>query len=879
MSSTARPPHGPSAHRLDPAELGLLLGRLLAIADDALVVCDAQQRVVVFNEGAERIFGHLADAVLGHSLDLLLPESARPMHARHLAAYARSGVPARRMAERREIQGRRADGALFDAEASIAHVELDGRPYFAAILRDVSQVRAQARLLAQAKADAEAAARAKSLFLANMSHEIRTPLNAVIGMTTLLMDTPMSEEQRECAATIRASGEALLAIVNDVLDYSKAEAGKLDLAQQVFGLRACIEGALDVVAQRAREKGLSLGYLVEDDTPDWLVGDVGRIRQILVNLLSNAVKFTHEGEVHVAVGSRSVGDGPDGAPDRAPDGERLLRLSVHDTGIGIAEQHLPQLFQSFSQLDPSTTRKHGGTGLGLAICKRLAELMGGRIGVVSEPGQGSVFQVELGVRGAAPLEAGMPEPDCLRADVPGLVGRRVLIVDGNLTQRRILTRWALHWGLVPATFPSALEALDRLRHGERYDLAMLDLGRDARDVLVVAEALRRPGRHGLTPGAAEETPIVLLSGQPLGQVGAPLGGGSLARLGVAAMLTKPLKMAVLFETLQAALRQRSAMRRPAALSRPAPLGWRGPWVDPDAHAPRDARDAAQPHDGRAPIAPAAPLHRVLIAEDQDVNQRVAQQLVRRLGYAADLVGNGLEAIDAVERQDYAVVLMDIQMPEMDGLQAARWIARRRGPSARPRLVAMTANAMPGDREACLAAGMDAYVSKPIELAALAAALRQAGLMPAPDGLPPARPQGPPPDAADAADAAAAGQPGVEVPVLDMARWAELRSLDDDLAEPRLLAELVARFQDDVPVHLERLRAALQAGDLRELAALAHRLLSVTDNIGTRRMAVLCAEIERLARSGTLAGAAALFEPLEIEHLAASAALRSGWHRA
>ncbi len=878
-----RPPHGPSAHRLDPAELGLLLGRLLAIADDALVICDAQHRVVVYNEGAERIFGHPAEAVLGGGLDRLLPEAARAVHARHLAAYARSGVPARRMAERREIQGRRADGTLFDAEASIAHVELDGRPYFAAILRDVSLVRTSARLLARAKAEAEAAARAKSLFLANMSHEIRTPLNAVIGMTTLLMDTPMSPEQRDCAATIRASGEALLAIVNDVLDFSKAEAGKLDLEQQVFGLRACIEAALDVVAQRAREKGLSLGYLVEDDTPEWLVGDLGRIRQILVNLLSNAVKFTHEGEVHVSVSSTAV-DGPDGP--HGPHGTLALHLQVHDTGIGIAEAHLPQLFQSFSQLDASTTRKYGGTGLGLAICKRLAELMGGRIGVHSEPGRGSDFQVELRVRRAAPQEAGLPEPDCLRRQVPGLDGKRVLIVDANLTQRRILTRWALHWGLVPATFASALEAQDRLRHGERYDLAVLDLGRDARSardmagLVGVAEALRASGA---------DVPIVLLSGQPLGQGGTPVGGGSLARLGVAALLTKPLKMAVLFDTLQASLRPAATGgtgafgRAVSPPSRPAPLGWRGPWVDPlqaggEPQAQRPVGTTAATITATTATTPPHPSdtsdtsrRRVLIAEDQDVNQRVAQQLVRRLGYAADLVSNGLEAIDAVERADYDVVLMDLQMPEMDGLQAARWIRQRRGPGSRPRLVAMTANALPGDREACLAAGMDGYLPKPIELAALAAALRGAGLAPAP------------PVPGDLA-ASRAPSPwrrldglGLDDPVLDAARLAELRSLDDDEQAAPLLNDLVARFLADTPGHVDLLRAALAGADGTALAASSHRLLSVTDNLGARRMALLCAEIEQHARAGRLGAAAALFERLEVEHLAACAALQAGWH--
>jgi PAS domain S-box-containing protein len=313
---------------LAPADLGALLARLLAIADDAVIVVDSQHKVVLFNEGAEHIFGYRAAQALGEPLAMLLPESARAVHAGHMHEFAHSVSPSRRMAQRSEIQGRRADGALFDAEASISHVRLDDQTYFAAILRDVTETRQ--------------AARAKDLFLANMSHEIRTPLNAVIGMTTLLLDTPMSSEQREFSGTIRASGEALLEIINDILDFSKTEAGKVEIEQEAFDLRRCIEDSLDLVAQRALEKRLNLAYLIEDCTPEALIGDSARIRQILVNLLSNAVKFTLQGEVFVSVDSEPL------------QGEQhRVRFAVHDSGIGIPADQLPLLFHSFTQVDAS----------------------------------------------------------------------------------------------------------------------------------------------------------------------------------------------------------------------------------------------------------------------------------------------------------------------------------------------------------------------------------------------------------------------------------------------------------------------------------------------------------------------------------------------
>ena len=764
---------------LAPANLGALLARLLAIADDAVIVVDAQHQVVLFNEGAEHIFGYAAAHVLGEPLAKLLPESARAVHAGHMHEFARSASPSRRMAQRSEIQGRRGDGTLFDAEASISHVQLDGQTYFTAILRDVTESRQ--------------AARAKDLFLANMSHEIRTPLNAVIGMTTLLLDTPMSPEQREFARTIRASGEALLEIINDILDFSKTEAGKVQIEQAAFDLRRCIEDSLDLVAQRALEKHLNLAYLIEDGTPEALVGDSARIRQILVNLLSNAVKFTHQGEVFVSVDSEPL------------QGElHRIRFAVHDSGIGIPADQLPLLFQSFTQVDASTTRKYGGTGLGLAISKRLAELMGGGISVRSDLGQGSVFHVDVQVKAAA---TAVPA-DFLQRNAPLLVGKRLLVVDDNQTNRRILTRLALRWGMLPSTLPSALEALDRIRHGERFDLAVLDFSMPGMNGLELAAQIRRER-------SAEELPIVMLTSfeqRPALQQGE-------AGAGLAASLSKPIKASELFAMLTAVVQGRGVAAAPAL---PAPLD--------------------------SLLATRQPL-RVLIAEDHPINQRVAVQLLQRLGYRADVAGNGLEAIEAVERQAYDLVLMDIQMPEMDGLQAARWIVQRRGADGLPRIVAMTANAMPGDRETYLAAGMDGYVAKPIEIGALTEVLAQAsrwaeGARVTPEG----------------ADAA-----------IDAQRLEHLRELQDGTA-PSLVRELIDMFVADVPGQLKALAQAAHNADAPQLVSLVHRLLSATDNIGARRMSGLCVEVERLARAGAVDDAAHRVDALAHEYERAQAAL-------
>jgi PAS domain S-box-containing protein len=717
----------------------------------AIVLMDPEGTVTSWNPAAEGLFGYSAEEAIGRDIDDLIATDAS------IRAEATISTERGMRGELVHLITKRThkDGSLVDVEVFGAPVVVgDEAVGLYGLYHDIGE-------LQRAREAAEAATEAKSAFLAAMSHEIRTPLNAVIGMTGLLLDTQLGSEQRRFAEVIRGSGDALLGVINDILDFSKIEAGRLELESTPLDLRGCIESALELVAPLAAQKGLDLAYDLDPEAPTGVVGDLTRLRQILINLLNNAVKFTERGEVVVTVSAEPIGTG-----DR-----HRLTFAVRDTGIGIAEDRRDRLFESFSQVDPSTTRRHGGTGLGLAISNRLVELMGGTMWVESSPGEGSIFRFTIEAE-AAPLP-----PRAFEREVASLRGKRVLIVDDNATNRDILTRQATMWGMDERQTGSPAEALDWIRRGGRFDVVILDLQMSEMDGLTLAEEIGR---------VRADLPLVALT-----SIDSIDPSSSAAFAGY---LTKPVKPSQLFDAL---------------------MGLFGGGL---AESGERAAVVAEPDEH---LAERLPL-RILVVEDNAVNQQLALLLLQKLGYRADVAANGVEALEALERQPYDVVLMDVEMPEMDGVEATRQI-RRMGPvEPRPRIIAVTAKALQGERELCLRAGMDDYLTKPIRLHELIEALRR-----------------------DEDSTAVPAAPVVDPAVLG----GFIASLGARGAKSAV--SLIDTFLDHAAAQLASLRQAVQQREAEDARREAHTLKSNAAAFGATALETMCRELEVAAGADAL----------------------------
>jgi PAS domain S-box-containing protein len=790
--------------------------KLQAVLDAAtqvsIIATDAEGLITVFNSGAERMLGYSAAEMVGKQTPVFLHLDAET-RARGEELSAHFGRPIEGFAvfveqarqetfEEREWTYVPKDGHQITVSLTVTALRTLGQiTGFLGVATDITERRQTQMELLQAKETAEAATRARSEFLANMSHEIRTPMNGILGMTSLLLDSELSNGQRHQAEAISKSGESLLSIINDILDFSKIEAGKLSFETLDFDLHEAVEGCLELLAQRAQSKGLELACLVESNVPARLRGDPGRLRQILTNFVSNAIKFTERGEVVVKV---SVAE--------QTDADALLRFEVRDTGIGIPAEVQGRLFQAFSQADASTSRKYGGTGLGLAISQQLVEIMQGQSGIKSTPGHGSTFWFTARLGRQPDGASGHP---IVRGD---LVNLHVLIVDDNETNREILQHQTRAWQMRPGIARSGCEAFGELRKaratGDPYQVVLLDLHMPGTNGLELASQIR--GERGLA-----DVRLVLLS-----STGGRLNAGELKAAGIDDCLVKPIKQSLLFDCLA------TLMGGGAAGSG------------------RGARKVSPPV---AAVAPAKQKLRILLAEDNAVNQEVAQGLLGKLGYRADAVANGMEVLAALEQLPYDVILMDCQMPDLDGYEATRRIRHFEQERVAPfdwksplHIIAMTANAMEGDREKCLLAGMNDYVGKPVRLDELQAALARHG-------------------GGEVSNGAAAAPPNVTEPAPTpihsaaalLVDFDRLRNVTDD--DPQRIRRLVNIYLTQAVPLLDELRVAIETNSGPVVAEAAHKLVGSSISCGVQAFTEPLRKLERLGQTGDLAGARALLD--------------------
>jgi PAS domain S-box-containing protein len=760
-----------------------LLEHVARTIDDFVLVTDVQGNLTYVNEAVLARSGWTREELLGKQWRLFLGDVNPPGLADAITAATRSG------GFRGDIRNVTRQGEVLWVSLQTSLLLRDGEVAgYVSISRDIGERKRVEGELTAARDAAEAASRAKTEFLANISHEIRTPMNAVIGMAGLLLETSLTPEQQDYVETIRTSGDTLLTLLNDVLDFSKMESERLELESRPFSLRDAVEDSFDLVAPGAAAKGLDLSFRIDPSVPSTLEGDVTRVRQILLNLLSNAVKFTPCGEIVLRASSRP-----------AQERKRLVEIVVRDTGIGIPQERLNRLFESFSQVDPSTTRRFGGTGLGLAICKRLAERMGGGISVSSDSPRGSTFRVTL-----LALEGPPPTISEAMPGVGRLVGQRVLLVDDAPGSRETLSETLSSWGMVVRATASPQEALSWIGANEPFDVALLDEEMPELDGRRLAEGIRQTRD-------ADELPLLLVTSR-----GRRASGD---RGAFVATLARPVRPRSLASVLA------------------------GLWDDSVSKRRRRGAAQALPSD----LAKTHPL-RILLAEDNVVNQKVALSYLSRMGYAPDVALTGREALEAVRRESYDVVLMDVQMPEMDGFEATRRI-RALGPDEKgPWIIAVTASAMTGDPEKCFAAGMNDYLSKPVRVEELAAALRRT----------PRRTR--------------RGPPAAEPPILVPGPLEALRGLEKP-GEGGFLDSLLAIFRRDTPLRIEEMERSAAASDAETFRRAAHSLKSSAATLGGVRVEVLCARMEKLsAEPGSLGEALGLLPSLRVESAALLEAL-------